>query len=31
VAIPNIFVRRMLESRRKLRYYDLLVARRNKR
>lgn len=31
VAIPNIFVRRMLESRRKLHYYDLLVARRNQR
>jgi uncharacterized membrane protein YjjB (DUF3815 family) len=31
VAIPNIFVRSMLESRRKLRYYNLLVERHNRR
>ncbi len=31
VAIPNIFVRGMLESKRKLRYYNLLLERRTRR
>lgn len=31
VAIPNIFVHRMLETKRKLKLYNLLIARRKAR
>ncbi len=31
VAIPNIFVRRMMEPRRKLKLYDMLIERKRKR